>query len=614
MRNKLFTIFVFFLLLPISVYAGGVNWEIDEYSTRMDIQKDSSINVTEKIDFNFGDEAGHGIYRKIPYRYSARGGLFTYKYSGFLVTNENGRAYNFTKEDDWTNINIKVGEEEKLITGQHSYFLSYKIRRGINYFEDHDELYWNAVGTEWENPINIAVAEIYYPEPILEEDAKTACYYGQESSQNSCDLFTEPIYSSDKIIGHRFSMDNLYQGEALTITVSMPKGMVYEPTFWENLLEVAKDNWIVLLPFITLLVMLKIWIKYGRDPKGRGVIIAQFDAPDKLSPAEVGTIIDGSASNKDISSEIIQLAIAGYIKIDRIEDKKLLGKKVDYQLDKLKEPDSSLNVFQTKLLKALFTKRTKENLGEAINGLKEMFQKKETFTKKGLIHLAKQGDLIEEDYQGKGSISSVKLLDLKEEFYQDLTSIVSEVYKSVVSKQYFPKNPSNVKALWISFGFVVGMLGFFAGMLGPIWMFSIVISGVIISIFGFIMARVTEKGALAKEHILGLKEYLKVAEEARIKFHNAPEKNPQLFEKLLPYAMVLGVEKEWAKQFENIYNQNPSWYSDSSGATFNAVLFSSSLSSFATTATQTLSSAPGGGSGFGGGAGGGGGGGGGGGW
>jgi len=145
-------------------------------------------------------------------------------------------------------------------------------------------------------------------------------------------------------------------------------------------------------------------------------------------------------------------------------------------------------------------------------------------------------------------------------------------------------------------------------------MFSIIISGVIVSIFGFVMAKVTEKGALAKEHILGLKEYLKVAEEARIKFHNAPEKNPQLFEKLLPYAMVLGVEKEWAKQFENIYNQNPSWYSDSSGATFNAVLFSSSLNSFATTATQTLSSAPGGGSGFGGGAGGGGGGGGGGGW
>jgi hypothetical protein len=79
--------------------------------------------------------------------------------------------------------------------------------------------------------------------------------------------------------------------------------------------------------------------------------------------------------------------------------------------------------------------------------------------------------------------------------------------------------------------------------------------------------------------------------------------------------MVLGVEKEWAKQFEGIYNENPGWYNGPVGTTFNPVLFAGSLNSFTAKAESAMSTAPSGGSGFsGGGAGGGFGGGGGGSW
>ncbi len=137
-------------------------------------------------------------------------------------------------------------------------------------------------------------------------------------------------------------------------------------------------------------------------------------------------------------------------------------------------------------------------------------------------------------------------------------------------------------------------------------------------IFSFVMPAYTQKGAEMKEYILGLKKYMTVAEKDRIEFHNAPDKNPEIFETLLPFAMVLGVEKLWAKQFEGIYRQNPSWYSDRSNHAFSAVAFTNNLGGFsgsvqsAFAATTTAAS---GGSGFsGGGSGGGGGGGGGGSW
>ena len=107
-----------------------------------------------------------------------------------------------------------------------------------------------------------------------------------------------------------------------------------------------------------------------------------------------------------------------------------------------------------------------------------------------------------------------------------------------------------------------------------------------------------------------------IAEKDRINFHNAPEKKPEVFEKFLPYAMVFGVEKAWAKEFEGIYTEPPKWYKDNNMSTFNTIIFANSLHSFANYSNNAISSTPGKGSGSGGGgfSGGGGGGGGGGSW
>jgi uncharacterized membrane protein len=101
--------------------------------------------------------------------------------------------------------------------------------------------------------------------------------------------------------------------------------------------------------------------------------------------------------------------------------------------------------------------------------------------------------------------------------------------------------------------------------------------------------------------------YIKAAEIDRIKFHNAPAKNPEKFEELLPYAIIFGLEKEWADQFKDVYKTPPTWY-DGNMSTFSIIALSHDISSFsdAAVAAAVTSSAASSGGGFGGGGGGGG--------
>lgn len=118
----------------------------------------------------------------------------------------------------------------------------------------------------------------------------------------------------------------------------------------------------------------------------------------------------------------------------------------------------------------------------------------------------------------------------------------------------------------------------------------------------------TEEGAKQWALVDGFKLYLSVVEKDRLKFSDAPDKTPERFNALLPYAIALGVEKEWAKQFEGIdLTESTTWYSGNLAA-FSAVALASDLgSSFATTVSSNSSVSSSGGSsggGFGGGGGG----------
>ena len=554
---------VFVIALPSFVFASTD--KIDKMDVEVKINPDSSIDIQEDILYDFGTQQRHGIYRDITYRYNARGGNFKLRISDVSVFDENGIPYDFTQSsvgDDWQ---IKIGDADKYVTGKKTYVISYKVKRAINYFDTFDELYWNAIGHNWDvaNIRNSSV-KVILPQGVEKQDLQISCYLGVKGSKDDCSF---EILSDMKSV--TFNPRDLSYGEGMTFAIGFPKGIVTQPAKQELILETIKDNWIFALPFVVFLVMFYLWWTRGRDPKGRETIIAEFDAPDNLTPLEVGIIIDERSDSRDISAQIIHLATRGYLKIKQTRGSISILSSKDYELEMLKQPDENLKYFEKRIMIGLF--------------------------KYGVC---------------------VKISDLLNKFYSDAKDINKNIYKELTSLGYFPKNPDKVRNIFSVTGLIITFAAFIFGPVigggemrrSSFLVAAIFISGIIIFVFSALMPKKTRKGVLAKEHILGLKQYMSVAEKDRIEFHNAPEKNPEHFEKLLPFAMALGVEKQWAKQFEGIYNQQPSWYVGPIGSSFSPSSFASDMSSFSSaTAASGGSGSSGGGSSGGGGGGGGGG-------
>jgi len=342
--------------------------------------------------------------------------------------------------------------------------------------------------------------------------------------------------------------DVLYPGNYLTIVVGLPKGILYKPSTIENIWYTIIDNLIIFLPFIVFIFLLIKWFKHGRDPKGKGIIVPQYEPLKDLSPLESITLINERFEIKNIPAEIINLAIKGYVKIKKLEKTSFFNKQ-DYFLIKIKDIDDSLNDGEKLLLSKLF--------------------------------------LINE---------SILLSTVKSD---DIEGLKYETKKSLTQKGYFEKNPLKTKTTYIIIGFLILSSLVFVKH-STITIVSIFATSLIVFFFGMIMPKKTVKGVEAKEYLLGLKKYISLAEIRRIQFHNAPAKTPEHFEKLLPYAMIFNLEKKWAEEFNSL-KYSPTWYEDRNLTTFSSVIFVDNLNTFYTTGKNSIASSPNGGSGFGGG-------------
>jgi uncharacterized membrane protein YgcG len=88
---------------------------------------------------------------------------------------------------------------------------------------------------------------------------------------------------------------------------------------------------------------------------------------------------------------------------------------------------------------------------------------------------------------------------------------------------------------------------------------------------------ITESGAEVRDYLYGIRDYISLAESDRIRVLQAPGTAERiditdesavikLYEKLLPYAMIFGIEKEWIAELGRHYSETeqPDWYSGGS--------------------------------------------------
>jgi uncharacterized membrane protein len=573
---------VLFAALPVATAHADVNdFVITNFAANYTLTNDDrqgEMHVIEHISVHFNDQ-NHGILRAIPSYYK--------KHRLQLQVNNVTFGSDTVKYTTYTsngNVVLKIGDPNKTVTGDQQYTIDYTVRNVIGFYKDYDELYWDVNGDQWPQSFQGVSVSVTLPTGLELSADKPVCFTGAAGSDSSdCVVSVNQQRGTIDVATVR----PLDGGETLTFVAGFKKGF-FHPSNWKDTL--GEYSTMLLQVFIPIFIIGGAagiyWLKRGRDAKGRGVIVPEYDAPDNMRPVDVGTIIDFKTDNKDITAMIIDLAIRGYIKIiEQRKERKLRSDQLSYTFKLMKIDTSELAPTEEKLLRALFAN----------------FQ----------LH-----EEVSMDYM-KYKLSQ-KALEIRKMVSTDLTG-----------RGYFAINPLTIYTYYVGgFVAVIVVICFILALLHgalPIWVGTVAGCGIALVFIHFLPARTLE-GAHAKEHILGLKMYLQTAEADRLRMMqspnapflvtNQPKRTVELFEKLLPFAMVLGVEKDWAKQFEDVYKSPPDWYGGNMSG-FNAAYLASAVSDSVQSSVNTAFSAPAssGTSGFsGGGAGGGGGGGGGGGW
>lgn len=581
--------------MPAIVLAAGES--IKDFNTEIIVNADGSLDVTEKIIYDFGGNSRHGIFRDITLSRETTDGVRSIRIANVSVTDETGSRLQFTQPYKSGYEEIKVGDPDILISGIKTYNIKYTVYGAVGYFNDYDEIYWNSTGNEWDVAIESASAQVILPKNFGSEELRISCYSGSHGSRGSCTK-SETVKNNPagEVSRVDFSSPALVPREGMTIAVGFPKGFVSLPSRFTAIMLFIYSYPLILLPLLTLIIMTYLWYKHGRDPKGAPVIVPEYNPPFDLTPLALAGILNQKVKDKDLSAEIIYLATKGFIKVNKIEN-------ADHGL--------GLDLLRAYLATKTFIKVNKG--GDYRLDLLRSYS-----DTNGPDKLLKFDQMLLDGLFKKSK--TVKVSDLENSFYEEVNPITDQVFSYLVSGGYYPQSPKDVfNRYFAGIIFMIFVASFIYGgdesMLSSLNFWFVGISFLIVYLFSHIMPKKTELGMKAHDKILGLKDYLQIAEKDRLKFNNAPERTPERFERLLPYAMVLGVEESWAQEFKDIYTQPPSWYSDTGNSQFNAIYFSRSLHDFSNRSAGAMSSSPSssdsgsGGGGFSGGGGGGGGGG-----
>ena len=566
-------------------YADANDFTVESFDAHYYLSKDSEgravLRVVEEITATFPDfDQNHGIERAIPKKYQ---GHVSYQNDLTVYRNDELEGIADTKDVDGNKV-YRIGNSREYVHGKQVYRLEYSFRDVMrsDLVENSQTLIWNVNGTQWKQNFGRVSATIFIDEAIAENYKNYDCYFGEYGAKNTCQPFSENYYRGQKVL--IFSQNNLSAGENLTFVANF-KPETFKDYVEPNEHKIIKNALVfaLIIPVAGLMILIFIGIKNYRSEKTHRSIVPQYLPPKEISLFESSVLL--GVQQKSIPAMIVKMAVSGNLKIVEIEKKGVLGKK-EFRLERLS--DQGLDNREKTIFNKIFSR------GESVK-LKDISQR-------------------------LGMDFGQKMLGWAEVFRN------KDFYKK-------PKDRILVKILFgLSFVAIFGPLLFddvfeavnFSGyeLIITLWFVLFTVIFVLLIVLLTVEPK-SLRGAEMLDHLNGLKMYIKMAEEDRMRVLQSVDgadrivdgenSKVKLYEKLLPYAMIFGLEKTWLKELAAQYPEgvSPDWYHGS--GVFNGILFANSMSSMSRSLnsyTSSASSVSGGGGGFSGGGGGGGGGGG----
>ncbi len=396
--------------------------------------------------------------------------------------------------------------------------LVYSVRNGVRFLHDRDELQWTA-GDGWRGDTEKASLFVQVP-PELAGTVRTQAYVTGHGLLPVKATQAGP----DRVW---FEAGTVEQRENLLVDVVMPKGELAEPPIRMRFGWFLSANTIVLLPLATLGVMLVLRSLKRLPAKPDFSVAPRYEPPEGFTPAEVGLLVDDTLDPRDVTATFIDLAIRGLIRlVPCVPDEGVAFEGHDFKMELLRSKDEW-------------------------NGL--------------ALH---ERTLLFHTFYG-GSWTKLSSLTLR--FYSIVPLMRHHVVQLLRTKRMYWTDPDYAQSarmtlLLMFFGaaLLIQLVGIFS--FASSWLLSLIAVGAsaaIVHYFGRGITSKTMRGLRAYEQVLGFEEFLNSVERDRL------ERLPaELFEKWLPYAMALGVEHHWAKNFEGVAIPKLEWLEGLEDAVF----------------------------------------------
>lgn len=554
-------------LNPSAARADTSDFTFDSFDADYTLSREAdgmaTLEVVETIVARFPDfDQNRGIIRAIPDDYDG----VPLNTSVISVADQNGTPVYYESAFSGGFVELYLGTDE-FVRGVQTYVITYTQRNVVRSFADtaSDEFYWDVNGTGWQQPFGRVSATVTLtPDVAAALSGSAACYVGTFGDTERCTI---------QDAGGTFTAaaTDLAPTETLTVAIGFAPGtfLTPEPTpppvpqevpLWMHLLS----GGIGLTSFGALGAAIASRVRAGSGAKSRGAIIPQYSEPEGFDIVQAAYLVGRPASG--IPAAIVRLAVRKNL---RILAYAVENNTAPYTLQYLS--DDRTDVLDLALLEALFGQsRTAQDvtpygeydadLGARLTQLQtragssiddEGFKRKAPGLRFGWLMLLAQWALI----------------------------AVGTVVVAVSGILYLTVSPLAVLAL----------IGAFIA--------SFVAFGLAIR-----PQQLTEKGREARDYLEGMKLYLTVAEEERLRMLQSPQGAERidvgnnlelikLYEKLLPWAVLWGVEDQWMRELAvrvAATDTTPDWFVGPGG--FEVALFSTAVRGVTTTTTAPVSS------------------------
>lgn len=536
MKKILFLLLLFFIQLQIFAQDFSVTF----YSVDITIHEEGYFDVVEKYDINFEIQK-HGIFRNIRTSYDLLNENKEEEKRKIKISDIEVPGYKFDAPSAFgqkysDNLQIKIGDADIFLQGPQEYEIRYRVENAFLHETEAIQFYWNIKPSDWNAPFNAIDFKVHLPEGITLEEDDYFLYAGPVGSDVPTTDFNTN-YSSGVFYGSSKPGVISSGGEAVTVLLKLPLESVKEiKPFWPFWTDYG---WIVILTFVYL-GFHTIWKKHGKDD--HATTTTSYYPPSGMDPAMVGYLIDDSGDTEDLISLIPFWASRGYLKIEEIDEKGWFEKD-DTKLIKLKDIEADAPLYQRQVFNGLFSNKTE-----------------------------------------------LLVSSLKEKFYTTMSTARGSLKDA--SQIYYVNKSRRIKNYTI-IGLILSMLIFVPTFLlfwGIIAAVAAGVSHIFLLIMSQFLIKKNKEGTMILSDLKGFRQFIRVAEENKLKM--LLKEDPTYFESTMSYALAFGMFDKWAKKFEGLNLQPPTWYYSSTGRMMTMNHFSKSFNNSIKSTQSTMVSSP----------------------